>query len=52
MNRKLRLALILLMYFIIFSIGLYLILAGKDWRGYIALISTPLLHTMIKSLTK
>lgn len=43
---------IIVIYVTIFSIGLYLILADKDWRGYVALLSTPLLHTLIKALDK
>lgn len=39
------------MYVLVFGIGLYIIIAGKDWRGYVAMISTPLLHTLIKSIS-
>ncbi len=44
--------LLLLLYVVIFGIGLVLIIIGKDWRGYVALISTPLLHTLIKGIDK
>ncbi len=44
--------LLLFMYVVIFSIGLGLIILGRDWRGYVALISTPLLHTLIKGIEK
>jgi hypothetical protein len=43
--------LLLLLYAVIFGIGLALIIVDKDWRGYVALISTPLLHTLIKSIS-
>jgi hypothetical protein len=43
--------LLLLLYVVIFGIGLALIIVGKDWRGYVALISTPLLHTLIKTFS-
>lgn len=39
-------------YSVTFGIGLYLILAGKDWRGYVALLTTPVLHWLIRSLGK
>ncbi|MBP6084782.1 hypothetical protein KA517_00910 [Candidatus Gracilibacteria bacterium] len=52
MSAKLRRVFILAMYLAVFGIGLYLIFAGKDWRGYIALISTPLLHTLIKTISQ
>ncbi|MBP6084897.1 hypothetical protein KA517_01525 [Candidatus Gracilibacteria bacterium] len=41
-----------ILYLVLFSIGLYLIITNKDWRGYVALISTPLLHTLIKAIEK
>ncbi len=37
-------------YSVTFGIGLYLILAGKDWRGYVALLTTPVLHWLIRSI--
>lgn len=49
---KFKSALLLSMYVVIFGIGLTLIIYGKDWRGYVALISTPLLHTLIKGIEK
>jgi hypothetical protein len=52
MNKQLQFVLIVLMYVSVFGIGLYIIIAGKDWRGYVALISTPLLHTIVKTLGK
>lgn len=50
MLRRSKLSLILGTYVVIFSIGLYLIISEKDWRGYVALINTPLLHTLVKSI--
>ncbi|MBI4836322.1 MAG: hypothetical protein HY817_03600 [Candidatus Abawacabacteria bacterium] len=43
---------IIIVYVIVFTIGLYLILGDKDWRGYVALLSTPFLHTLIKAIDK
>lgn len=39
-------------YSVTFGIGLYLILAGKDWRGYAALLTTPVLHWLIRGIGK
>jgi len=52
MRSKYSFLIITLIYTVIFAIGLYLIIADKDWRGYVALLSTPLLHTLIKALDK
>jgi hypothetical protein len=52
MYRFLRIILLIGVYGLMFGIGLYLILTNKDWRGYVTLISTPLLHTLIKAIEK
>ncbi len=39
-------------YSVTFGIGLYLVLAGKDWRGYVALLTTPVLHWLIRGIGK
>lgn len=39
-------------YSVTFGIGLYLVLAGKDWRGYVGLLTTPVLHWSIRAIGK
>ena len=52
MKKKNYFVFIVTIYIVILTIGLYLILADKDWRGYVALLSTPLLHTLIKAISQ
>ena len=50
MTKRTQIILLIGIYTLAFAIGLYLIVAGKDWRGYVALISTPILHTIVKAI--